>query len=614
MRAPKGTDVISTRLTPFTTSTTLAPWSSITMKQELGLRLKSRSTRKSHTSVSWRSSLVQTHAYAVALVVAVLCLCPSLWGATNTIYLSQTAGVFNGGSLCNGQSTQTYTDFNNSSNWTSGTPSGTQIGPGTTVVLCGTISAPAGSTPLTAQGNGSSGSPVTIVFDTGASLQEGYFGAGGAINLNSKTYITVNGANKGTIEATTNGTSGSNSCPSGSCTTQQSSQGITNPGSNDIIENLTVGPMYVVASTSDSAWTALQINCFELGSSSYVSSNLTATGNTAHDCLTGFEFYANGGGSNYTLSNNTSHGTCWGADVIENGATSFNNIYIFGNHDYDHSKWGASASCHSNALHLFQANNCSSCSVNGFYYYNNEDDGPGAPDTTAELQLDNNGGNSGVTNGNIFNNVFSWTSSDCSGTCDAQLGLWTGSGWLVDNNTFIGNATGSTPGGPLFSDDQSGVTFAFENNALTTSNQEMKVNTGLPLAGSPDYNIYANSPSSGQVFICSSNFYSAAQFSGWASCIGNETHSAYYATAPLPNCNSTSDCSNAQPQAGSTLIGSGTNLYSLCNGQPNPGIGALCYDKAGHARPSTGNWDIGAYQHSTGGLNPPTSLTGVVQP
>jgi hypothetical protein len=43
----------------------------------------------------------------------------------------------------------------------------------------------------------------------------------------------------------------------------------------------------------------------------------------------------------------------------------------------------------------------------------------------------------------------------------------------------------------------------------------------------------------------------------------------------------------------------GINLYSTCNGQPNPGLGALCSDFAGNARAASGPWDMGAYTLST---------------
>jgi hypothetical protein len=74
--------------------------------------------------------------------------------------------------------------------------------------------------------------------------------------------------------------------------------------------------------------------------------------------------------------------------------------------------------------------------------------------------------------------------------------------------------------------------------------------------------------------------------------------------------------SNGRPQNGSPLIGKGHNLSSLCSGQPNPGIGALCYDAAGNARPGgTTSWDLGAYSSGTTATTvaPPSSLVATVQ-
>ena len=58
------------------------------------------------------------------------------------------------------------------------------------------------------------------------------------------------------------------------------------------------------------------------------------------------------------------------------------------------------------------------------------------------------------------------------------------------------------------------------------------------------------------------------------------------------------------PSASSPLRAAGINLYSICNGQPNPGLGALCFDINGVARPSSAAWDIGPYQFVTGTQTP----------
>ena len=65
------------------------------------------------------------------------------------------------------------------------------------------------------------------------------------------------------------------------------------------------------------------------------------------------------------------------------------------------------------------------------------------------------------------------------------------------------------------------------------------------------------------------------------------------------------------PQSGSPVIGAGTNLTSTCSGQPNPGLGALCYDAAGNPRPVSGAWTTGAYNYVSNGPAPPTGLSAV---
>src|SRR5580693_404632 len=84
-----------------------------------------------------------------------------LSSATNTVYIAQSAQGSSTGADCADAVAASY--FNSSSHWSSN-PSGTLIGPGTTVHLCGTI-----STNLTFQGNGASGNPV-VIDGTGATM------------------------------------------------------------------------------------------------------------------------------------------------------------------------------------------------------------------------------------------------------------------------------------------------------------------------------------------------------------------------------------------------------------------------------------------------------------
>src|ERR1700729_3066272 len=81
-------------------------------------------------------------------------------GSQSAVYIGQSAAGTADGSSCANQLPASF--FNSGSNWGNG---GSQIGPGTTVHLCGTI-----TSALVAQGSGSSAGTVTIHWESGASL------------------------------------------------------------------------------------------------------------------------------------------------------------------------------------------------------------------------------------------------------------------------------------------------------------------------------------------------------------------------------------------------------------------------------------------------------------
>lgn len=122
--------------------------------------------------------------------------------AANDVYLAQSAQGANNGADCADALTVSY--FNTSGNWTSGVPSGTQIGPGTTVHLCsngGNI-----TTALSFQGSGASGSVVTLKFESGAALTSPTaWPTTGAISTNSKSYLLIEGNSTGVISNAANG-------------------------------------------------------------------------------------------------------------------------------------------------------------------------------------------------------------------------------------------------------------------------------------------------------------------------------------------------------------------------------------------------------------------------
>ena len=109
-----------------------------------------------------------------------------------------------------------------------------------------------------------------------------------------------------------------------------------------------------------------------------------------------------------------------------------------------------------------------------------------------------------------------------------------------------------------------------------------------------DYNDLYELPSNNAMYY-NGNWY--ATLAAWTASTGWDSHSI----TSNPNLNLA-----GQPGSGSPVLTAGTTFYSVCNGQTNPGLGALCSDFSGTNRPSSGSWAIGAYQTSSGG-NPATS-------
>ena len=112
----------------------------------------------------------------------------------NDVYVAQaSAGSSNGSSAANAYP---VSYFDNGANW-SASPLGTQIGPGTTVHLCGLI-----SSSLTVQGSGNSSKSITILFEPNASMSAPDWSAAGAPIICNQNFILIDGGTNGLITAT----------------------------------------------------------------------------------------------------------------------------------------------------------------------------------------------------------------------------------------------------------------------------------------------------------------------------------------------------------------------------------------------------------------------------
>ena len=119
---------------------------------------------------------------------------PAAQAAVIDIYVTQNGS--GGGTSCADARSAAW--FNTAANWGTGTG---QIGPGTTVHLCGTVQIAAGGTGLTFQGSGTPGNPITLKWETGATVSAPYCNMAGngsgcivvSTPANPRSYLVLDG-------------------------------------------------------------------------------------------------------------------------------------------------------------------------------------------------------------------------------------------------------------------------------------------------------------------------------------------------------------------------------------------------------------------------------------
>lgn len=514
-------------------------------------------------------------------LTVIFVLVTPLFSLANDIYIAQNAIGANNGADCNDAYAMTF--FNNSANWGSG---GNKIGPGTTVHLCGTFNASAGANNYLAfQTGGNSTNPITLLFENGAVLTAPYW-SGAVININGNSYVTVDGGANGIVQATANGTNLANQADNGECVVSQGGN-----ATDVIVQNLTCANLYVDSSPSDNGGEDTY------GFDIWNTSNLVIQNNTIHDLKWAIRnSYAVGGTySNLTVTGNDiynmDHG--WFAtDSNSSGSAVMSGFHIYGNTLGSMTNWDNTAdNNHHDGFHL--STNSPASLFSSFFLYDNY--------LYGDIGANANGGFFSFPSGPstesglyVFNNLFVNTSAN---HCWANgfVSLYSVGAATITNNTFVSNATSCKDNGLDYNDGSTGLTF--ENNiAQNMANSSIYAPGGVSVSAM-DYNIYYNSLS----WFWTSNWYTT--LAGWQSA----SHLDSSSTVSSPILTSTYHLTSSKSSAWQA----GTNLYSICNGQPNPGLGALCLDKAGIARPSSGNWDIGAYYDSGGNNQPPGPPTGL---
>jgi hypothetical protein len=497
-------------------------------------------------------------------LTALLVLYPALaFGQATSIYIT-TDGNPAGNCTTN---IQTPAFFNNPGNWGSGAG---QIGPGTTVLICGTI-----STALILQGGGASGNPLTIRFDSGAVLSSGTWtgseasqeGAIQAVNVNN---IVLDGGTNGIIQATN----------SGSALSQVGSTGITLYGSSNAeVKNFTINNMYVRTLLTDfnASGTGIAING---------GSNISVHNNSIQQAQTGISFIFSGGTTtnNIQTYNNTIADVNWGIGGGDGEPNAIvNNVQIYNNDISDFYMWDSSPTSadvyHHDGIYPYIEQTGSQ--MTGLQIYDNYLHGNMGVNNTAFIFV------SGLTNTSIINtSIYNNLIVNSGGGIDNGLIAATGN---IFNNTLLGN-------GSICIDTGAGSNV--QNNIAYGCGIGIAVHLIDP-STHIDYNDYSLNGGLPQMVVFDAS--GTPSFWGplylWQSNFGYDIHAS--TMDPLfvnPN-------SDYRLQSNSPVIGAGANLRNL--GIPGLDVSAPQTFGAGGtcgtgclARPTISAWDIGAYAYA----------------
>lgn len=540
-----------------------------------------------------RRSIVKAVVTLSLLLPALLLFAAS--ARATTIYVSQNGGTFSGGSACNGQTAISASTFNS-----------TTLSVGETVYLCGTI-----TSQLAPKNGGSSGNVVTLQWDTGASVQ--VCNTTAAVNIGGLSYLTLDlGGNSTALECPNNGIG---------LSTQTEAIGIGDAGrgwSHIEIRHGTIGPIFVYSGTSNSGFGSVCINGSYAPSYSHIH-HLTFSG-----CAYGIQYQIAGNTDSDEFDHNTvgtSVGSfLWYADGVDATYTASNGSVHDNDFNYS-SVWSVPGGYeHYEVMDIYNRgpDNGAHDAITNFQIYNNYFHGssPNNSGSTAMLEMSwglNNCGTTSTAEIKIFNNLIvdagggeGW-SSESGGFfydqgCDHTVSVY--------NNTMIGtnnsiNSCFETLEGVGAANSVN--TWTVKNNICTTMQFAFyNPQSVAPTTFTENYNDFYNILASGfgGYMWKNADYYTLAS---WRSVTGQDANSI----TTNPNLSA-----SYVPNTGSPVIGVGTNLTSLGitaldTGAPQTfGVTGACGTGC-LSRPSSGAWDLGAYQSGSAvaAPNPPTNLT-----
>src|SRR6266404_890084 len=343
--------------------------------------------------------------------------------------------------------------FNNSSSWGSATH---QISPGTTVFLCGTFTGRPGQQLLNGLGSGTSSYPITIKFLPGAVLSAPYWSSSGAISMQGRSYIVVDGGGSGIIQNTANGT--------GRAYRQQTVGVQARSCTHCNVQNITIQNLYVRTSATDLAATHT-VHCVYWHLANY----LTLNHITCHDASWAFA----GDGNYFTLSNSNIYHVDHGVASGPSGKAGSYSIH--NNHFHDFANWDSPTNTyHHDGIHLWGQNGGT---ITSGAIYNNTFDGDFGVNITAHVFLQDS-----VQHVAVYNNIavaptYRTINSIWISATSTSMPGGPATGNSANNNPI--NAGGHRAGSAIFADNQ--LQFNAVNNIMGGGVSDVSIQRGTTL-------------------------------------------------------------------------------------------------------------------------------------
>lgn len=554
-----------------------------------------------------RRNIMNRRTSALSIVFAVSF---ASFGMAKDLYVAQNAQGSNTGA--DAADAYALAWLNTAGNWGTGS---SNINPGDTVHLCGTF-----TTPLTISGSGTAGNPITIYFEPGANFTSPCWPSAGAIQLNGQSNITIDGGSNGLIQNTANGTGLGN---------HGQSSGVWGAAYLLVIRNLTITNIYNrIAGSAD---TGAYGNCINITSgSSIVISNCNVSDANGVISYSGPQSGDPVRSNIFILNNrifNWNHGitVAVGDSSVGPQHAVLTNVVIAGNF-LDHAdKWdGLQPAFHLDGIILFNNTADPTVVINGLFIYQNTF----GPNFVASNTI-SHGATAGIAeyldgpvaqcqNTFIYNNVFQ--SYPSIGWANGFVNANGSNVWVFNNTCEVIGISGVPRGTDI---NVTGINAYCYNNILTpgagitlnaiygptnttiannSANNLTVLKTYFKSVWS-DYNVFqpdTNGVNNFGLLLCQNMAGGVV----WQSGIFNSTEKwqTYIDDRfawPMPIWNSTHCDPNSKTVRPTYISGtyiptltdivahnSGTNLTAL----------GITTDFLGNSRPSTGNWDIGAYQ------------------